>query len=90
MESQVIPEQEVPKKVEGYIIESEPGQYLTKERFWYRHEESEGEKPYVHPAETLEDIRKSASEWKFKPREIYPATYNPQTAPKIEGEASEF
>jgi hypothetical protein len=73
--------------VKGYIIESEPGKYLTKGLWWYEHAHITD--AYVHPESALEEIIHDFSMWETRPTKMYPATYNGLYT-EITGEAVPF
>lgn len=85
------------KKVVGYIILNEEGNYLAGELFWYGHKKPED--AFVHPSGSLDEISKELSAarsellpgdiW-FAPKTRVPAIWSPEGGVIITGEPESF
>jgi hypothetical protein len=58
--------------IEGYVIESENGKFLSKDLFWFPHDTPE--EAWVHAKSILAYLRLNAKTWETKPAKVYPAT----------------
>lgn len=60
-------------RVEGYIVESEKGQFLTKTLVWYPHKDIV--EAYVHTKASLRKLLSMSASWDKIPKTLYPATF---------------
>jgi hypothetical protein len=60
--------------VEGFVIESESGRFLTQLYHWYPHDCIADAR--VHTREQVVDILGVCSSWQFKPVRLYPAKWD--------------
>ena len=78
------------KIMEGYIIKDARGNNLAKGRYWYNHEYSEGEEPYVFTHEEVEEIRSHCFSWKTKPAFLVKARWTKEFGTEISAEKIVF
>ena len=57
--------------MKGYVLESNDGSFLTRDLFWYPHEDIKD--AFVHPEENLRTI---LEEWENKVAKIHLAEYD--------------
>ena len=61
--------------MKGYVLESNDGSFLTRDLFWYPHEDIKD--AFVHPEENLRTIlEESEQEWEIKVAKIHLAEYD--------------
>jgi hypothetical protein len=60
--------------MEGYVIKSENGHFLSKKYYWFPHDTPE--EAWVHPKTVLGYLQQNARSWQTKPAEVYPATWS--------------
>ncbi|MFZ2992454.1 MAG: hypothetical protein WA061_01950 [Microgenomates group bacterium] len=69
----------------GYIVKDARGNNLTREKFWYNHEKSEGEEPYVFGISEVEEIREHCFSWKTKPAFLVVAKWTKENGTEVLG-----
>ena len=60
--------------MKGYVFESNDGSFLTRDLFWYPHEDIKD--AFVHPEENLRTILEAWEEWENKVAKIHLAEYD--------------
>lgn len=55
--------------MEGYVVQSEKGTFLSKTYYWFPHDRLE--ESWIHTLDELRDL--DVSSWKIKPSKAYPA-----------------
>lgn len=76
------------EKINGYVIESESGMFLTEGLYWFDHKSPD--LAWVHPLHAVQTIREVNQGWTIRPMRKYPASWSLQTGTKILGPSSPF
>ena len=77
--------------MKGYIIKDVTCKNnLTKNLFWYDHEKSEGEEPYVFSKDGVDYVREISEMWTIKPAYLVKAEWTPEGGVKVLGNLETF
>lgn len=74
--------------VQGYIIKSVHGTYLSHGLWWHEHDNIR--EAYVHPANTIGNLRGQCARWDTKPAYLIPAIWTEESGTVVTGKPKEF